>query len=277
VQRKGRLKKGRKSIVRKSIYVLLCIITLGLGIFYVFGRLNPFPEEDPIGDLLYVSSSTLDISRIQAGVDLGYANSVPVTVSVVARCKAQFAQFPYELHVYGTISSETKRGSCLPNKEINEDVRVEANRDNIDATLALGKGLFSLEVSSPFDDQARILVDLRAQIDAHLGEIYGPGNAIDYRTASWQGNGKVRAGATYEVTRLTNAAQRVDAAVLLALGGLIGALIALPIQSPFLASDSKNHGRRRRPILRPAHYITRGQDAGGDEIVARHHAESKAP
>jgi hypothetical protein len=47
--------------------------------------LNPFPKEDPIGDLLIVSSSALDISRIQTGVDLGYANSVPVTVSVVAQ------------------------------------------------------------------------------------------------------------------------------------------------------------------------------------------------
>lgn len=194
MQRKGRLKKSRKSIVRNYIYVLLCIITVGLGIFYVFGRLNPFPEEDPIGDLLFVSSSALDISRIQAGVDLGYANSVPITVSVVARCRPQFAQFPYELHVYGTISTGIKRGSCLPNKEINEVVRVEGNRDNIDATLALGKGLFSLEVSSPPDDQARILIDLSAQIDAHLGEIYGPGKAIDYRRASWEGNDKVSAG-----------------------------------------------------------------------------------
>ena len=77
-------KKGLKSIGRDFKYVLLCIIAVGCGTFYVVGHLNPFPKEDPIGDLLIVSSSALDISRIQTGVDLGYANSVPVTVSVVA-------------------------------------------------------------------------------------------------------------------------------------------------------------------------------------------------
>jgi hypothetical protein len=222
------------------------------------------PNRRPFNRQLFGTGYLNNPSRCRPG----YANSVPVRVSVVARCKPQFAQFPYELHVYGTISTETKRGSCPPNKEIiNEVVEVEANRDNIDVTLAKGEGLCSLEVFSPFDEQARILIDVRAQIDAHFVEIYGPGNAIDYRTATWEGNGKVNAGATYEVTRLTNAAHRVDEAILLALGGLIGALIALAIQSLFnsspvphptvQASDSKNHGKRRRPILRPARYRIR--------------------
>jgi hypothetical protein len=46
----------------------LCIVALGWRAFYVAGYLNLFPEDDPIGDILIVSSgATLDISRVQVG------------------------------------------------------------------------------------------------------------------------------------------------------------------------------------------------------------------
>jgi hypothetical protein len=270
VNRNDRRKLGVRITVRRFIYAVLCIVALFWALSYVAGYLNLFPEDELLGDTVTVASGTLEISRIDASVDLGYAKGVPVLVSVRARC---IANLPYRLYIAGTFGQSTKLGTCPASNQVVETVQFMANPKNIDAALAAGKGLFSLEVSGPpVPRPARIQIDVRAPLDAHLGEIYGPGRAIDYRTASWAGEGKLIAGATYEVTNIANAAQRLDAAALLALGGLIGALIALPIQN----SSSRSHkpdstldpairssSRRRRPILHLTHARTRSGGASG--------------